>query len=374
MIVGVPTEVKNREYRVGMVPGGVRKLVDAGASVVVEAGAGLGSGITDDLYEQAGAEVLGNAEEVWARADLIVKVKEPIAVEFDRMREGQILYTYLHLAAAPELTRELMKRRVSGVAYETIQLPDRSLPLLDPMSEIAGRMAVQVGAHCLEKESGGMGILMGGVPGVRRARVAILGGGTVGAAAARIALGMGAFVTVLDINVPRLVYLEEVYHGSALTTMYSHHDNIVEAVQEADLVVGAVLIPGAKAPFLVDEALVKEMAPGSVIVDVAVDQGGCVETTRPTTHDKPTFLLHDVVHYGVTNMPGAVPRTSTFALTNVTLRYALELATKGLERACREDPALAAGVNTCAGALTCAPVGQAVGIDSTPLADVLGKS
>jgi alanine dehydrogenase len=366
MRIGVPTEIKTKEFRVGLTPAGVSVLTKLGHQVMVEAGAGIGSGLSDEEYQRAGAEVVADRAEVWARADMIVKVKEPIAPEFPLMREGQILFTYLHLAAAQELGSELLRRRVSGVAYETIETVDGKLPLLTPMSAVAGRMSVQAGASFLEKERGGKGILLGGVPGVRRGRVCILGGGIVGANAARVAIGLGAQVTVLDINLEVLAYLDDIYEGRIITA-YSDPITIEETVEKSDLVVGAVLVAGARAPRLVTEAMVKNMEPGSVIVDVAVDQGGCVETCHPTTHEDPTYVVHGVTHYCVANMPGAVPRTSTFALTNATVPYVKALAQKGLEQAARDDRAIAKGINTFRGAVTHPAVAEALGKPYTPL-------
>jgi alanine dehydrogenase len=360
MKVGVPKETKTREYRVAMTPAGVLELTRNGHEVWVETSAGEGSGIGDQAYVDAGARIVPLAADAWA-ADLVVKVKEPQTAELGFLREGLILYTYLHLAAEPALTRELLKKRVKAVAYETIQTPDGRLPLLRPMSEVAGRMATQVGAGCLEKERGGKGVLLGGVPGTRRGRVVILGGGVVGRNAATIAIGMGAQVTLFDVRAKTMEYMEDVF-GSSIETLYSNAHNIAEAVRRADLVVGAVLVPGAVAPILVTEELVRTMEPGSVIVDVAVDQGGCIETCRPTTHDNPTYELHGVVHYCVPNMPGAVAQTSTWALTNVTADYAVKIATLGLEAAARQDAALALGVNTYEGNVTCAPVAAAHGL------------
>jgi len=373
VIVGVPKEIKVREYRVGMVPGAVKSLVDAGHRVLVEAGAGVGSGLPDADYARAGAEMVASADEVWKRAEMVVKVKEPIAPEYARMQEGQIVYTYFHLAGVdPELTRVLLKKKVSAVAYETIQLDDGSLPLLRPMSEVAGKMSIQVGAACLEKEHGGKGILLGGVPGVRRGRVAIIGGGVVGTCAAKVAVGMGAEVTILDINQAQLAYLDDVFLGR-VTVLSSDPETVARSVREADLVVGGVLIPGGKAPKLVPESLIREMSPGSVVVDVAVDQGGCIETCKPTTHDHPTYVVHGVVHYCVANMPGAVPQTSTFALTNVTRPYAKRIADQGLVEAVRSDKALARGVNTYGGSVTYEAVARDMGYPYVPLADALGK-
>jgi alanine dehydrogenase len=369
MLIGVPKEIKTREYRVGATPAGVRQLVASGHRVLVERSAGEGSGIPDDLYLQAGATLVPSAAEAWA-AEMVIKVKEPLATEYGHFREGLILYTYLHLAAEPALTRELARCGVAAVAYETIETPDGRLPLLRPMSEVAGRMAVQVGASCLEKERGGKGVLLGGVPGTRRGRVVILGGGVVGRNAATIAIGMGAQVTVLDIHAKTMGYLEDVF-GSSIETLYSNPHNIDETVRRADLVVGAVLIPGAPAPKLVTEALIAAMERGSVVVDVAVDQGGCIATCRPTNHDHPTYEVHGVVHYCVPNMPGAVSATSTWALTNVTIDYARKIADLGLSRAAIEDPALARGVNTYGGEVTCSPVAMAHKLHYRPLSSLL---
>jgi alanine dehydrogenase len=367
--IGVPREIKTREYRVGMTPAGVRLLVTAGHQVLLEAGAGEGSGIGDPLYVQAGATIVPDAASAWD-AELVVKVKEPLPAEFQFFREGLIVYTYLHLAAEPALTRELVARKVRGVAYETIQMPDGALPLLRPMSEVAGRMAVQVGATCLEKERGGKGVLLGGVAGTRRGRVVILGGGVVGRNAATIAIGMGAQVTILDVQAKRMGYLEDVF-GSSIETLYSNPHNVEEVVRRADLVIGAVLIPGAVAPQLVTEKLISQMEKGSVVVDVAVDQGGCIETCRPTTHDNPTYEVHGVVHYCVPNMPGAVAQTSTWALTNTTIEYAQKIAERGLVAAARVDPALAAGINTFDGEVTCQPVARAHKLPYRPVTAVL---
>ncbi|WP_394823493.1 alanine dehydrogenase [Pendulispora albinea] len=369
MIVGVPKEIKTREYRVGLTPAGVRSLTSHGHKVLVEKGAGEGSGIKDAEYIAQGATIVPTAADAWG-AEMVVKVKEPIAPEYGFFREGLVLYTYLHLAPEPELTRQLVKAKVSGVAYETIELADGSLPLLRPMSEVAGRMAVQVGATCLEKEHGGKGVLLGGVPGTRRGRVVILGGGVVGRNAATIAIGMGAQVTVLDVRAETMAYLEDVF-GGAIETLYSNPVNIEEAVTRADLVVGAVLVTGAVAPKLVSEALIGKMEPGSVVVDVAVDQGGCIETCHPTTHDNPTYEVNGVVHYCVANMPGAVAQTSTWALTNTTMAYALKIADKGLVAAVRDDVALARGVNTHKGHVTCEPVAQGQKLEYVPLSKLL---
>jgi alanine dehydrogenase len=372
MIIGVPKEIKTREYRVGMTPAGVRQLTKRGHTVRVERGAGEGSGILDEHYTQAGATIVGSAKEAWG-AEMVVKVKEPQASEYGFFREGLILYTYLHLAAEPELTKELAKKGVCGVAYETIQLEDGSLPLLRPMSEVAGRMAVQVGATCLEKERGGKGVLLGGVPGTGRGRVVILGGGVVGRNAATIAIGMGAQVTVLDVRAETMGYLEDVF-GGAVETLYSNASNIEEAVRRADLVVGAVLVTGAVAPKLVTKELIAEMEPGSVVVDVAVDQGGCIETCRPTNHDHPTYEVNRVVHYCVPNMPGAVSQTSTWALTNTTMGYCEKIATLGVVKAVRGDAALALGVNTYGGHVTYGPVAQAHGMPFDALTKLLPPS
>ena len=370
MIIGVPREIKTREYRVGMTPAGVRSLTSRGHRVLVECGAGEGSGIADAQYAAQGAVVVSSAAEAWS-AEMVVKVKEPLPSEHPFFRKGLILYTYLHLAAEPELTRRLAEGGVSAVAYETIESPDGALPLLRPMSEVAGRMAVQVGATCLERERGGKGVLLGGVPGTRRGRVVILGGGVVGRNAATIAIGMGAQVTVLDVRADTMGYLEDVF-GGAIETLYSNPINIEEAVVRADLVVGAVLITGAAAPKLVTRQLVAAMERGSVIVDVAVDQGGCIETCRPTNHDHPTYEVEGVVHYCVPNMPGAVPRTSTWALTNATAQYALMIAELGLESAARGDRALLSGLNTYAGHVTYEPVARAHDIEYVPARKLLG--
>jgi alanine dehydrogenase len=370
MLIGVPTEIKTREFRVGMIPAGVRILTARGHTVLVQSGAGLGSGISDEEFKRAGAHIAANKEEVWKRGEMIVKVKEPLPDEYPLMREGQIIYTYLHLAAAPELGHEMMKRRVDGVAYETIEMPNGQLPLLQPMSAVAGRMAVQVGATFLEKERGGKGVLLGGVPGVRRGRVAIIGGGVVGQNAAQMAVGLGAHVTVLEVNQGVMTYLDDIYEGR-IHTLYSDPHTIEETVRHADLVIGAVLVTGARAPRLVTERMVGEMEPGSVIVDVAVDQGGCVETCKPTTHDNPTYVVHGVVHYAVANMPGAVPRTSTFALCNATIGYAKQLADHGLVKAARDDQALSLGINTFRGHVPHRAVAEALGVEHVPLDKLL---
>jgi alanine dehydrogenase len=370
MIIGVPMEIKDNENRVSVTPGAVREYVANGHTVLVEQSAGAGSGFSDDEYVAAGAELVGTHEDVFARAEMIIKVKEPIEPEYSLLREGQILYTYLHLAAEKNLTDVLVNQRVSALAYETVQLPDRSLPLLAPMSEVAGRMATQVGAQYLTKTHGGRGLLLGGVPGVAPAKVAVIGGGMVGTNSAQMALGLGAEVTILDVSMDRLRYLDQVLHGR-VRTMASNKGNLEDVVAEADLVIGAVLIPGAKAPRLVTREMVGAMNEGAVMVDVAIDQGGCIETMKPTTHSAPTFVEQGVVHYGVTNMPGAVPRTSTIALGNVTLPYGLKLANLGFEAAVRGDQSLAKGVNTYGGHVTYESVAAAFGLTYTPLSDVL---
>ncbi len=367
MIIGVPKEIKTEEYRVGMVPAGVNKLTGAGHRVLVQAGAGLGAGIPDQDYQAAGAE-LTDAAGAWG-AEMVVKVKEPLPAEYDYFRPGLLLYTYLHLAAQPELTRRLAADRVSAVAYETIQLADGSLPLLTPMSEVAGRMAVQAGAHWLERPQGGRGVLLGGVPGVGQGHVVILGAGVVGHAALKMALGLGARVTVINRSQPRLAYLDDLY-GGRVTTLISLPETVAALTRRADLVIGAVLVPGAKAPMLVSEQMVEDMPEGSVIVDVAIDQGGCVATMRPTSHADPVYTVHGVIHYGVANIPGAVARTSTFALTNATLGYCLELADKGLAAA-RRDPALALGINVAQGRIVYPAVAEALGEEAAPLSQVL---
>jgi alanine dehydrogenase len=369
LIVGVPKERKTREYRVGMTPAGVRSITSLGHTVLVERGAGEGSGIADSEYGEQGATLVSTAAEAW-QAEMVVKVKEPLPSEYRYFRKGLILYTYLHLAAEPELTRKLAEGGVTAIAYETIELEDGTLPLLKPMSEVAGRMAVQVGATCLEKERGGKGVLLGGVPGTRRGRVVILGGGVVGRNAATIAVGMGAQVTVLDVRAETMAYLEDVF-GGAIETLYSNPTNIEETVARADLLVGAVLVTGAAAPKLVDEKLVARMQKGSVIVDVAVDQGGCIETCRPTDHDRPTYEVHGVVHYCVPNMPGAVPQTSTWALTNVTAPYAVTIARHGVAAALA-DAALRRGLNTFAGHVTYEPVARAHALPYVPADGLLG--
>jgi len=370
VIVGVPKEIKDKEYRISLTPGGAESLAHAGHRVLVQSGAGLGSGFTDDQYREASAHILPTAADVYAQAEMILKVKEPLPSEYALLRPGLLLFTYLHLAANQELTQALVDRQVTGVAYETVQLPNHSLPLLTPMSEVAGRMAVQIGAHYLEETQGGRGILLGGVPGVRPASVVIIGGGVVGVNAAQMALGMGARVTVIDLNIDRLRYLDQVLRGS-LNTIASNRRNIAEATRRAELLIGAVLLPGAKAPRLVTEDMIATMAPGSVVIDVAVDQGGCIETIHPTSHSAPTYTLHGVIHYAVPNIPGAVPRTSTYALSNATLPYVLKLANAGLRQAVQCDPALGLGVNTYAGHVTYQAVAAAFGMEYKPLDQLL---
>lgn len=366
MIIGVPKEIKNRENRVAIVPGGVKVLVQAGHKVLIEKGAGLGANISDEKFKDAGAVIIDTADKLWQDAEMIIKVKEPINEEYPRMRSGQILYTYLHLAAAQELGHELIKRKVAGFAYETIELANGALPLLTPMSEVAGRMSVQIGAQCLQKHKGGKGQLLGGVPGVRRGKVAIIGGGVVGINAAKMAIGLGARVTILDVNAARLAYLDDIF-GNDIDTSMSNPENIGNAVAESDLVIGAVLVTGAKAPKLVTRDMVKTMEKGGVIVDVAIDQGGCIETIKATTHDDPVFVQDGVIHYGVTNIPGDVPMTSTYALTNVTLKYAIEIANKGLDRALSESMELRKGLNTIGGKCVHPAVAEALGVSCSPI-------
>lgn len=366
MRIAVPREIKNHEYRVALTPAGAHELTQRGHDVVVEAGAGLGSAITDEEYLAAGAKVLAGADDVWAEGDLVLKVKEPIAEEYPRLRKGQVLFTYLHLAADRPLTQALLDSGTTAVAYETVQTANGALPLLAPMSEVAGRLAPQVGAFSLMRPSGGRGVLPGGVPGVHPARVVVIGGGVAGLNAAAIAVGMGADVQILDTNVDRLRHIDALYQGR-LRTVTSNRYSVEQAVREADLVIGAVLVPGAKAPKLVSNELVADMKPGSVLVDIAIDQGGCFADSRPTTHADPTYQVHDTVFYCVANMPGAVPRTSTYALTNVTLPYAVALADQGWEAALRADASLALGLNAHEGLLTNLPVAQAHGMTHTPL-------
>jgi alanine dehydrogenase len=365
-VVGVPNEIKAHESRVSLIPVGVEELTRAGHRVLIQAGAGQGSGISDEQYAHNGATIVPTAEDVWRQADLIVKVKEPLSVEWPLMRPGQIVFTYFHFAADEALTRAVMQSGITAVAYETIKDARGGLPLLTPMSEVAGRMSIQEGAKFLERPFEGRGILLGGVPGVLPANVVILGGGVVGANAAKVAAGLGANVTILDINLDRLRYLDDVMPRN-VTTLYSDRHNILDSLARADLLIGAVLIPGAKAPQLVRREDLKGMPPRAVIIDVAIDQGGCVETSRPTTHSQPTYLVDDVVHYCVTNMPGAVGRTSTYALTNVTLPYVLQLARKGLDRAIADNPGLRQGVNVRAGKVTNPAVAETFGLEcATP--------
>lgn len=364
MIVGVPREIKDNEYRVAMTPAGVQQLVEQGHKVLVEKNAGDGSRFTDEQYAQVGAQIVPTAADAWS-AELVVKVKEPVSPEYPFLRSDLVLFTYLHLAAEEHLTTAMLHSGVTGIAYETVEASDGSLPLLTPMSEVAGRMAIQVGAHYLERPHFGRGMLLGGVPGVPGANVVIIGGGVVGINAAHIALGMDANVIILDTNLERLRYLEQVLHGR-LTTVASNSYNIAEAVRDADLVVGGVLIKGARAPRLVTRDMISTMRQGSVIVDVAVDQGGCVETIHATTHSEPTYIIDGVVHYGVANMPGAVPRTSTLALSNATLPYVLRLARLGAERAMAEDPGLAKGLNTFRGQVTYEAVAACFGLAYVP--------
>lgn len=373
MIIGIPKEIKNNENRVSLTPAGVYDLVHNGHEVLVETGAGLGSGFTDEDYIKVGAKIVSTAKEAWD-AEMVMKVKEPLPPEYGYFRKGQILFTFLHLAAEPELTKALMEKEVVSIAYETIQLPNGALPILTPMSEVAGRMSVQIGAHFLEKHEGGKGTLLGGVPGVQPANVVIIGGGVVGTNAAKMASGLGADVTILDTNVDRLRQLDDLFEGKVRTRV-SNRFNVEEQVKKADLLIGAVLIPGARTPRIVTEDMVKQMSPGSVIVDVAVDQGGAIETIdRITTHSDPVFEKHGVIHYAVANIPGAVSRTSTIALANVTVPYALQIANKGYERACLENPALAKGLNVLAGQITYKAVAEAHNLPYTPFEDLLKVS
>jgi len=367
--VGVPTEIKEDENRVAITPAGVSALRAHGHEVLVQAGAGVGSHIADEAYRRSGAAVLDGAEEIWRRCDLVLKVKEPLAPEHDLLREGQVLFTYLHLAANKDLTGALVARGIVAIGYETVQLADGALPLLLPMSEVAGRLSIQAGAKSLEMIPGGKGILLPGVSGVRRGRVSIIGAGVVGLNACVVAVGIGADVTIIDVNPIRLSYVRDVVQGH-VTTLMSNEMNIESAVAEADLVIGAVLIPGARAPRLITRKLLRSMEKGSALVDVAVDQGGCAESTRPTTHHDPRYVEEGVVHYCVANMPGAVPQTSTYALTNVTLAYALEIADEGWKRAAAENDAIRAGINLALGKVTHRAVAEAHGLPSTPLADV----
>ncbi|OFZ80013.1 MAG: alanine dehydrogenase [Bdellovibrionales bacterium RIFOXYD1_FULL_55_31] len=361
MIIGVLREIKNKENRVGMVIAGVRTLTQSGHKVLVQLNAGAGVGISNEDYRRAGATIIESSKEIYEKADMIVKVKEPLPEEYPLLREGQILYTYLHLAADERLAKALMERKIVGIAYETIQTHDGALPLLAPMSAVAGRMATQIGATYLQHDHGGKGILLGGVTGVERARVVVLGGGVVGVNAAKMAAGLGAKVTIMDVNVARLDYLADIF-GSDVSTLYSNSEQIERTVTRADLVIGAVLVPGAKAPKLVTREMVSKMQPGSVIVDVSVDQGGTVETCRPTSHEHPTYTVDGVIHYAVPNMPGAVPRTSTYALTNVTLKYALMIANLGWKEAVSRDEALSRGVNILNGKVAYKQVADDLGL------------
>ncbi|MDM5236293.1 MULTISPECIES: alanine dehydrogenase [Bacillus] len=373
MRIGIPTEIKNNENRVAMTPAGAVHLVQNGHEVFVQKGAGIGSGFTDEEYVQAGAKLVETAEEAWNQ-DMVMKVKEPVASEYGYFREGLILFTYLHLAPEPELTKALIDNKVVSIAYETVQLDNRSLPLLAPMSEVAGRMAAQIGAQFLEKNKGGKGILLAGVPGVKRGKVTIIGGGQAGTNAAKIAVGLGADVTIIDLSAERLRQLDDIF-GNQVKTLMSNPYNIAEAVKESDLVIGAVLIPGAKAPKLVTEEMIQSMEPGSVVVDIAIDQGGIFETTdRITTHDNPTYEKHGVVHYAVANMPGAVPRTSTLALTNVTVPYAVQIANKGYKDACLGNAALLKGINTLDGYVTFEAVAEAHGLQYADAKELLEKA
>ncbi|TAL31660.1 MAG: alanine dehydrogenase [Spirochaetes bacterium] len=366
MKIGVPKEIKTKEGRVALTPAGVSELTGNGHRVYVEKYAGTGSGISDEDYSAAGATILNTPDEIWGEAEMVIKVKEPLEPEFEQMREGQILFTYLHLAADEKLMARLMKKKIIGIAYETIQLDDGSLPLLAPMSEVAGRLSIQMGCSCLEAKNGGRGLLLSGVPGVAPAKVTILGGGISGVNAAHLAAGMGARVTILDVNINRLRYLEDIFHSRAVTLM-SNSSNIEESVAGADLVIGSVLIAGAKAPKLITRDLLSKMKPGSAFVDIAIDQGGCAETSRPTNHENPIYMENGIVHYCVANMPGAVPRTSTYALTNATLPYAVRIANNGWEKALHNDGALAKGLNVLKGKLINARVAEAFGMEHEDL-------
>ncbi|WP_379965441.1 alanine dehydrogenase [Ectobacillus sp. sgz5001026] len=372
MRIGVPKEIKNNENRVALTPGGVLHIIHSGHEVYIEQGAGLGSGFKDEEYVKAGAKIVDSAAKAWDM-EMVMKVKEPVPSEYGYFKEGLILFTYLHLAPEPELTKALLDNKVIGIAYETVQLENKALPLLTPMSEVAGRMAAQIGAQYLEKQEGGKGILLGGVSGVKRGKVTIVGGGVAGTNAAKVAVGLGANVTIIDLNAARLRQLDDMF-GHSVTTLMSSPYNIAEAVKESDLVIGAVLIPGAKAPKLVTEEMIVSMEPGSVVIDIAIDQGGIFETTdRITTHDEPTYVKHGVVHYAVANMPGAVPRTSTLALTNVTVPYALEIANKGYKKACLENSALLKGINTLNGYVTFKAVADAHGVPYLSATEALEK-
>lgn len=370
MIIGVPKEIKTHENRVSLQPGGILQLMRNGHEVHIQKGAGAGSGFTDEMYESNGAVIVDDVEDVWAKADMIMKVKEPIEEEYPRMREGQIIFTYFHFAASRELTEAVMKSKCIAIAYETVEKKDRSLPLLTPMSEVAGRMAAQEGAKYLEKATGGRGVLMGGIPGVPPANVIVLGGGVVGVNAAKMTAGMGANTTILDLSVPRLRYLDDVMPKN-VTTLFSNEDAIRNLLPTTDLVIGAVLIPGAKAPKLIRKDMLSLMRPGTVMVDVAIDQGGCFETSKATTHADPIYVIDDVVHYCVANMPGAVPYTSTLGLTNVTTPYAVNIANKGWKKALKEDKELQKGLNIAEGKVVYEDVASAFDLDYTPLEEVL---
>jgi alanine dehydrogenase len=373
MRVGIPTEIKNNENRVAITPSGANELVRRGHEVIIEAGAGLGSAITDADFVAAGASIVGSADEIWQQADMVLKVKEPIAAEYGRMREGQVLFTYLHLAASRSCTEAIMTSGTTAIAYETVQIDNRSLPLLAPMSEVAGRLSAQIGAYQLMKPSGGRGVLLGGVTATRKAKVVVIGGGVAGENAATIALGMGADVTIIDVSLPRLKQLETQY-GERIQTRTSSAHTIAEQLRDADLVIGSVLIPGEKAPKLVTDEMVSQMKHGSVLVDIAIDQGGCFENSVPTTHDNPTFQVHNSIYYCVANMPGAVPETSTVALTNATMPYVVALAEKGWVQALRDDAALAKGLNAHQGVITNAGVAHALNLEFTSVDEVLAQS
>ncbi len=372
MKIGIPKEIKAAEKRVAATPAGVKALTDRGHLVFVEEAAGVGSGFCDDMYSQAGAKLLMKAKDVWDRADMVLKVKEPIGPEFEYMKPGQVLFTYLHLAASRELTEKILQNKIIGIGYETVQLPDGSLPLLAPMSEVAGALSVQMGAYCLEAKNGGMGILLSGVPGVRPARVTVIGAGVAGLAAATVASGMGARVSILDIHSARLAYIRDVMQGRVVT-IHSNPANIEEECVASDLVICTVLIPGAKAPKLISRDLTRRMKKGAAIVDISIDQGGCTETSRPTTHENPIYEEEGVVHYCVANMPGAVPRTSTIALTNATFAYVLALSEKGWKKAVADDPALMTGLNVCEGKIYCKPVAEAFRMGFLKMASFAGR-
>jgi alanine dehydrogenase len=370
MIIGVPKEIKTHENRVALLPGGVRAMKRNGHAVLVQTGAGIGSGFSDKLYEEAGAELVDDVDALWDRSEMIMKVKEPIAEEYPRMKEGQIIFTYFHFAASEELTQAVIDSKCIAIAYETVEKADGSLPLLIPMSEVAGRMAAQEGAKYLEKPFGGKGVLMGGIPGVKPANVLVIGGGIVGVNAAKVAAGMGAHTTIMDISMPKLRYLDDVMPKN-IDTMFSSEANIRAMLDKVDMIIGAVLIPGAKAPHLITRDMLSEMEEGTVLVDVAIDQGGCFETSKPTTHDKPVYEVDGVTHYCVANMPGAVPRTSTIGLTNMTLPYAVDIANKGWQQAIQDDPELMKGLNIAEGVITYDDVAEAFDMDWSPVDEVL---